>query len=80
VQLAARLCAQAVPEQILVSNAVVELCLGKKFVFQDAGELALKGFERPIRAHAVMWAASAPPEEPNSNIQAPEKHQAPISK
>jgi class 3 adenylate cyclase len=57
VQLAARLCAHAVPEQILVSNAVVELCLGKKFVFQDAGELALKGFERPIRAHAVVWSA-----------------------
>ena len=56
VQLAARLCAHAVPEQILVTNAVVELCLGKKFVFQDAGELALRGFERPIRAHAVMWA------------------------
>jgi class 3 adenylate cyclase len=57
VQLAARLCAHAVPEQILVTNAVVELCLGKKFVFQDAGELALRGFERPIRAHAVMWSA-----------------------
>jgi class 3 adenylate cyclase len=57
VQLAARLCAHAVPEQILVTNAVVELCLGKKFVFQDAGELALRGFERPIRAHAVVWSA-----------------------
>jgi class 3 adenylate cyclase len=58
VQLAARLCAQAEPEQILVSHGVVELCLGKKFLFQDAGELALKGFERPVRAHAVVWAAA----------------------
>lgn len=56
VQLAARLCAQAQPEQILVSHGVVELCLGKKFSFQDAGELSLKGFERPVRAHAVVWA------------------------
>jgi class 3 adenylate cyclase len=55
VQLAARLCAHAVPEQILVSNAVVELCLGKKFSFQDAGEFVLKGFGRPIRAHTVIW-------------------------
>ena len=57
VQLAARLCARAEPEQILVSNAVVELCLGKKFRFEDAGELSLKGFAQPIRAHAVMWTA-----------------------
>jgi class 3 adenylate cyclase len=56
VQLAARLCGQAGPEQILVSNAVVELCLGKNFTFQDAGELVLKGIDRPIRAHAVVWA------------------------
>jgi len=57
VQLAARLCARAEPEQILVSNAVVELCLGKKFRFEDAGELSLKGFAQPIRAHAVVWTA-----------------------
>jgi class 3 adenylate cyclase len=56
VQLAARICARAEPEQILVSHGVVELCLGKNFLFQDAGELDLKGFERPVRAHAVMWA------------------------
>lgn len=56
VQLAARLCAHAEPEQILVSNAVVELCLGKKFLFQEAGEFSLKGFGHPVRAHAVLWA------------------------
>jgi class 3 adenylate cyclase len=58
VQLAARLCARAEPEQILVSHGVVELCLGKKFRFEEAGELSLKGFAQPIRAHAVMWAAA----------------------
>ena len=56
VQLAARLCGHAAPEQILVSNAIAELCLGKGFSFQDLGEVVLKGFARPTRAHAVEWA------------------------
>jgi len=53
VQLAARLCAHAEPEQILLSNAVAELCAGKQFPIRDAGRLALKGFEAPVHAHAV---------------------------
>jgi class 3 adenylate cyclase len=57
VQLAARLCGHATPDEILVSNAIAELCLGKGFSFQDVGELMLKGFARPIRAHAVEWAS-----------------------
>ena len=61
VQLAARLCSQASPEQILVSNAIAELCLGKGFSFQDVGEVVLKGFAQPVRAHAVVWAADAVP-------------------
>jgi class 3 adenylate cyclase len=61
VQLAARLCGHAAPEQILVSNAIAELCLGKGFSFQDVGEVALKGFDRPVRAHAVVWAGDAVP-------------------
>ena len=60
VQLAARLCSQASPEQILVSNAIAELCLGKGFSFQDVGEVVLKGFAQPVRAHAVVWADSVP--------------------
>jgi class 3 adenylate cyclase len=59
VQLAARLCSHASPEQILVSNVIAELCLGKGFAFQDVGEVALKGFDRPVRAHAVAWADKA---------------------
>jgi hypothetical protein len=31
------------------------LCIGKGLPFQDLGEVALKGFDRPIRAHAVAW-------------------------
>lgn len=55
VQLAARLCAHAEPEQILVSNAITELCIGKGLPFRDLGEVALKGFERSVRVHAVQW-------------------------
>jgi class 3 adenylate cyclase len=59
VQLAARLCSRALPGQILVSNAIADLCLGKGLRFEDLGELSLKGFERPVRAHAAAWAAEA---------------------
>jgi class 3 adenylate cyclase len=55
VQLAARLCAHAQPEQILVSNAIAELCLGKGLSFEDLGEVTLKGFGSPVRAHAAAW-------------------------
>ena len=55
VQLAARLCAHADPEQILVSNAVAELCLGKALPFKDLGHVTLKGFEQPVRVHALSF-------------------------
>jgi len=55
VQLAARLCSRAVPGQILVSNVVAELCLGKRLNFQALGDLSLKGFSRPVNVHAVEW-------------------------
>ncbi|GAC1501316.1 MAG: hypothetical protein NVS1B14_05660 [Vulcanimicrobiaceae bacterium] len=55
VQLASRLCSSAAPEQILVSNAVAELCLGKGMQFQELGEITVKGFDRPVRAQAVVW-------------------------
>ena len=57
VQLASRLCSHAQPEEILVSNVVAELCIGKGLPFQDLGEVVLKGFVRPVRAHAVSWQA-----------------------
>ena len=55
VQMAARLCSCAEAGQILVSNVVAELCVGKKVRFQDLGDLTLKGFDCPVRAHAVAW-------------------------
>jgi class 3 adenylate cyclase len=59
VQLASRLCGHAQPEQILVSNAIAELCLGKGLVFEDLGEVTLKGFGYPVRAHAAAWKQAA---------------------
>ena len=55
VQLAARLCGHAQPKQILVSNAIAELCIGKGLSFEDLGEVTLKGFNSPVRAHAAAW-------------------------
>jgi class 3 adenylate cyclase len=54
VQLAARLCAAAQPEEILVSESVVDLCANRQG-FQDRGSLALKGFDQPQHAAAVNW-------------------------
>ncbi|HVN34102.1 MAG TPA: nickel-binding protein [Casimicrobiaceae bacterium] len=57
VQLAARLCAHAQPEQSLVSNVVAELCIGKGLAFEDLGEVSLKGFGQPVRVHAIQHGA-----------------------
>lgn len=54
VQLAARLCAHAGPQQSLVSNVVAELCIGKGLAFHDLGEVHLKGFDVPVHVHAVL--------------------------
>src|SRR5262249_5684385 len=54
VQLAARLCAAAQPEEVLVSESVMELC-GTRDVFRDRGLLTLKGFVHPQHAAAVDW-------------------------
>jgi len=59
VQLAARLCAHARPDQILVSNVVAELCLGKGLSFRALGDISLKGFDSPVAVHAVEWNAEA---------------------
>jgi len=56
VQLAARLCAQAEPGHILVSNMVTDLCDDEELKFGEAREILLKGFDREIAAHAVELA------------------------
>ncbi len=55
VQLAARICAQAEPGQILAPIVVRELAAGKGFLFSDRGETALRGFEEPVRLYEVRW-------------------------
>jgi len=55
VQLAARLCSAAEPDEILVSASVVELVDGASLPFVDRGRIALKGFELPQQASAFDW-------------------------
>jgi class 3 adenylate cyclase len=53
--LAARIAAKAGAGEILVANAVRELCSGKGFLFADHGEFVAKGFEEPVRVYEVSW-------------------------
>ena len=55
VQLARRICDQAEAGQILVPDAVRHLVGGKQFLFADSGDVALKGFEDPVRLYEVRW-------------------------
>jgi class 3 adenylate cyclase len=55
VQLAARLCSAAMPEEVLVAGSVIDLCAGKDLPFVDRGTIVLKGFEQPQLASAVDW-------------------------
>jgi class 3 adenylate cyclase/pimeloyl-ACP methyl ester carboxylesterase len=53
--LASRIAAKAEGGEILVANAVRELCSGKGFLFSDFGEFVAKGFEDPVRIYLVNW-------------------------
>lgn len=55
VQLARRICDAAEPTQVLVSNVVRELCIGKTHEFIDRGGARLKGFDDPVQLHEVGW-------------------------
>jgi class 3 adenylate cyclase len=57
--LAARIAAQAKGKEILVANVVKELAAGKGFLFADRGEVALRGFEGPVRLYEVHWEESS---------------------
>jgi len=59
--LAARVAAKAEGGEILASLAVRELCAGKGFLFADRGEVALRGFEEPVRLYQVRWQADEAP-------------------
>ena len=53
--LAARIAAKAAGGEILAANVVRELAAGKGFLFSDQGEVALRGFEDPVRLYEVRW-------------------------
>jgi class 3 adenylate cyclase len=52
---AARIAGEAKGGEILVANVVRELAEGKQFLFADRGEVALKGFDEPVRLYEVRW-------------------------
>jgi class 3 adenylate cyclase len=53
--LAARIAAQAKGGEILASDVVRQLVAGKGFLFADRGEVALRGFEDPVRLYEMRW-------------------------
>jgi class 3 adenylate cyclase len=55
VQLARRVCDHAGGGEILVSDVVRQLAAGKGFLFGDRGEVALRGFEDPVRLYELRW-------------------------
>jgi hypothetical protein len=55
VQQAARLCAAAPPDGIVVSSGVRDLCRGTAITFLDRGTLTAKGFADPIAHFEVRW-------------------------
>ena len=58
VNMAARIAAQAEGGEVLASDVVRQLVAGKRFLFADRGETALRGFEDPVRLYEVSWRES----------------------
>jgi class 3 adenylate cyclase len=53
--LAARIAAKAEGGEILASDVVRQLAMGKGFLFSDHGDVELRGFEDPVRLYEVGW-------------------------
>jgi len=53
--LAARVAAKAEGGEIVASDVVRQLVAGKGFLFADRGDVALRGFEDPVRLYDVRW-------------------------
>jgi class 3 adenylate cyclase/pimeloyl-ACP methyl ester carboxylesterase len=56
---AARIADQAKGGEILLANVVRELAAGKGFLFSDRGEIALRGFDDPVRLYELRWEQQA---------------------
>ena len=55
VQIAKRICDKAAPDQILISNVLHDLCLGKPFNFTEKGRVPLKGISIEQVIYLVNW-------------------------
>ena len=55
VQLAARLCAYAEPDQILATEEVIEQFAGERSQFSCTGSITPKGFDKAIQLYEVRW-------------------------
>ena len=55
VQLAARICSLAQPDQILLADIVCERLVDSEFPTTDLGEVRAKGFDHPTRVHSLDW-------------------------
>ncbi len=55
---AARIAAKADGGEILTSDTVRGILAGKGFLFSDRGDVALRGFEDPMRLYEVNWRQS----------------------
>lgn len=55
VQLAARLCAHAEPDQILATEEVAEHSTRERSQFASAGSITLKGFDYSVQVYEVRW-------------------------
>jgi len=53
--LSARIAAKAEGGEIVASDVVRQLVAGKGFLFSDRGDVALRGFEDPVRLYDVRW-------------------------
>lgn len=67
VQLAARICNHAKPDQILVAGVVRELCEDETIKTQclDAGRATLKGFVSAVQLYEVRWTQETEPTASN---------------
>lgn len=79
VQLAARVCAEAEADGVLVGNVVRELIAGKGYPTRALPPRTLRGIAEPQVLHVVDWGAMPVPGQPVAAQQAPETPMEPPS-
>jgi class 3 adenylate cyclase len=66
VQLAARLCANAEPGQILIDQSALQQWPGRNLPLRDLGEITPKGFDQGVTVYEVEWRARELPRSDRS--------------